>query len=195
MHANCSPLSSSSPNAAVEGLHERVLLGAARLDEHAAGGAEATPVSVARATSARARCPSARTAARFRAWPRARRARATTRVDVDRLRAACITSASRVYSSMTLTSRIGRPSAGLVGLEVQRPDLIRHGGVDRRGRQGPSPTGRLRRRGTGHTQAFFAPHALHPLAIDFPALLAQVMVRAPVAPPRPLGGERAQRRA
>ena len=32
-------------DAGVEGLHERVLPRAARLDEHAAGGAEATPVS------------------------------------------------------------------------------------------------------------------------------------------------------
>ena len=65
-------------DAGVEGLQERVLPRAARLDEHAAGGAEATPVAqrVRRQlgpVSARARCPCARSAARVRAGPRARR--------------------------------------------------------------------------------------------------------------------------
>jgi len=44
-----------------------------------------------------------------------------------------------------------------------------------------------------HAEPFFAPQALHPLAIDAPALIKKMPVRLTIPPPRPLTRERPQR--
>jgi hypothetical protein len=41
----------------------------------------------------------------------------------------------------------------------------------------------------GHSQALLAPQPLRTLAVDPPSLLEQQLVRAAVAPPRPLAGD------
>ena len=45
-----------------------------------------------------------------------------------------------------------------------------------------------------HAESFLAPHALHPLAIDAPALIEQMLMRLAVSPPRSLAGERTELR-
>ena len=87
------------------------------------------------------------------------------------------------------------PVGGLVVLEVQRPHVI--------GALGPQPVGRHGRVAEalalapayGNAQALLAPQPLHALAVHRPALLAQLGVRAAVAPARPLLRELAQPRA
>ena len=87
------------------------------------------------------------------------------------------------------------PVGGLVELEVKRPHLtgpLRLKPAFRRGRgAGPGTLPRAAR----DAQALLAPQPLHPLAVHAPALLEQMIVRAPVAPTRPLRGERAKQPA
>jgi hypothetical protein len=93
-----------------------------------------------------------------------------------------------------LISRSDRPSAGLVGLKVDRPHVV----LRRRGDRSPIGAvadARPLALAARHAQALLAPHALHTLAIDLPALGDQVLVRAAVPPPLALRGERPQRRA
>jgi hypothetical protein len=42
---------------------------------------------------------------------------------------------------------------------------------------------------SGNAQALLAPKALHALAVDRPALLARLAMRAPLAPPRAILGD------
>jgi hypothetical protein len=80
-------------------------------------------------------------------------------------------------------------------LEVQRPHLVRARRAQPRALAGatahaPTLAGLGR-----HAQAFLTPDALNALAVDLPALQAQLVVRAALAPPRPISGDLAQRSA
>ena len=78
---------------------------------------------------------------------------------------------------------------GLIELEVQGPHVT--------GPLGSQPIGGHRRLAEAlalasprrDSEAFFAPQALHALAVDRVAELAEADMRAPVAPPRPLSPE------
>src|SRR5437764_2665866 len=78
------------------------------------------------------------------------------------------------------------PVDGLVELKIERPHLV--------GPFGPQPLGRDRRLSKAsalapplrYPQSLLSPAPLHPLAVDLPAQLPQVMVRPPIPPPRSL---------
>jgi len=73
------------------------------------------------------------------------------------------------------------PVGCLVVLVVQRPQLVGALGPQPLsfGITGPAALARLLR----HAQPFLAPQALHALAVDYMAVLAQMAVRATVPPP------------
>jgi hypothetical protein len=81
---------------------------------------------------------------------------------------------------------------GLVELVVQRPHMVGMLGRQpvRRRARGPEPLPLATP--SGDAQAFVAPQPLHGLAVDRPAALAELGVRAAVAPPRMDPAERAE---
>jgi hypothetical protein len=88
-------------------------------------------------------------------------------IGADRARA-CITSAWRVCLSMMLTRPDRPPVSLLVGLEVQRPDLIGRSSDDLTA-IGPVTDRALATTRLRDAQALLAPQALHALAVDRPA--------------------------
>ena len=83
---------------------------------------------------------------------------------------------------------------GLIELEVQRPHVTGPLGAQPIGGHGRLAEAAAFAAARRDPEAFFAPQALHALAVDLVAELAEADMRAPVAPPRPLGRELAQQR-
>ena len=81
---------------------------------------------------------------------------------------------------------------GHVELVVKRPHVIGPLGAQALGWDGRVAEALALAPPARHSQAFFAPEALHALAVQRPAVLEEQGVRAPVAPPGPLLGDLAQ---